>query len=63
MLHAQDAVSEVCAKTSADHWIIGRRVGEREFFMLLDQRTYTLAQANDEIDRLLATFFSNIYMS
>ena len=56
-------MSEVCAKTSADHWIIGRRVGEREFFMLLDQRTYTLAQANDEIDRLLATFFSNIYMS
>ena len=23
--------------TAADHWIIGRRVGEREFYMLLDQ--------------------------
>ena len=47
---------------AADHWIIGRRVGEREFYMLLDQRQYTLAQANSEIDRLCATFFNNIYM-
>ena len=47
---------------AADHWIIGRRVGEREFYMLLDQRQYTLAQANGEIDRLCSTFFNNIYM-
>jgi hypothetical protein len=47
---------------AADHWIIGRRVGEREFYMLLDQKQYTLAQANNEIDRLCSTFFSNIYM-
>jgi hypothetical protein len=48
--------------TAADHWIIGRRVGEREFYMLLDQKQYTLAQANNEIDRLCSTFFNNIYM-
>ena len=52
----------VVAFIAADHWIIGRRVGEREFYMLLDQRQYTLAQANNEIDRLCSTFFSNIYM-
>eukprot|EP01043_Picozoa_sp_COSAG02_P037872 COSAG02_NODE_2876_length_7843_cov_12.285382_5_plen_62_part_00 len=57
-----DHVGYVCNGTAADHWIIGRRVGEREFYMLLDQRQYTLAQANNEIDRLCSTFFSNIYM-
>ena len=30
--------------------------------MLLDQKQYTLAQANNEIDRLCSTFFNNIYM-
>ena len=52
----------LCDGAAADHWIIGRRVGEREFYMLLDQKQYTLAQANNEIDRLCSTFFSNIYM-
>jgi len=55
-------VREICVKTHADHWIIGRRAGEREFFVLLDQKQFSLADANAEVERLSSAFFSNIFM-
>lgn len=34
----------------------------REFFMLLDQKQFSLAAANEEIERLCRTFFGNIFL-
>jgi len=58
----QPDVREVCVKTAEDFWIVGRRAGEREFFLLLDHKQFSLADANLEIERLCATLFHNILL-
>eukprot|EP01052_Picozoa_sp_SAG31_P014002 SAG31_NODE_856_length_11439_cov_3.721233_7_plen_86_part_00 len=44
------SVDEVSIKTAADHWIVGRKCGAREVFLLLDRKQYTLQEANRYVD-------------
>ena len=51
---------EIAAKNSAECWIVGKRSGNREFFVILNQKNLSLIEINDEVKRLMATSFSNI---
>ena len=51
---------EIIIKTLADCWIVGKRSGSREFFVILNQKNASLVEINDELKRVITTSFSNI---
>lgn len=53
--------SEVILKTRGDWWVVGRKSDQREFFVILNQKNANLIDINDEIRRLSATHFGNIF--
>ena len=57
------APTEVCVRTRADGWVIGRRSTQtsREFFVLLDERAGELTDVSARVDRLAAEHF-NIFI-
>jgi hypothetical protein len=52
---------EVCLRHN-DGWVVGRRNGQREFFVLFDRKDASLVQVGDDVNRLCETYFSNIYL-
>jgi len=52
--------SETIMKTSADCWIVGRRAGCREFFVILNQKNASLVDIDEELRQVINTSFSNI---
>lgn len=53
-------VCEIVTKTMADCWIVGKRSGCREFFVILNQKNATIIEICEEVQRLMNTSFSNI---
>eukprot|EP00039_Didymoeca_costata_P020145 m.340234 g.340234 ORF g.340234 m.340234 type:complete len:460 (+) comp19187_c0_seq1:275-1654(+) len=53
--------SEILLKTRGDWWIVGRKSDQREFFVILNQKNANLIDINEEIRRLSATHFGNIF--
>lgn len=53
--------SEIILKTRGDWWVVGRKSDQREFFVILNQKNANLIDINDEIRRLSATHFGNIF--
>lgn len=51
---------EIIVKTLADCWVVGKRSGFREFFVILNQKNASLVEINDELKRVITTSFSNI---
>ena len=51
---------EIVTKTLADCWIVGKKSGCREFFVILNQKNATLVEINEEVQRLMMTSFNNI---
>lgn len=42
---------ETIIKTSSDHWIVGKKSDQREFYVILNQKNATLTQINGEFNR------------
>ena len=53
--------SEIILKTRGDWWVVGRKSDQREFFVILNQKNANLIDINEEIRRLSATHFGNIF--
>lgn len=53
---------EIILRSSNDCWVVGRRSDEREFFVILNHRNANLIEINEEIRRLSATHFNNIFL-
>lgn len=51
---------EIIVKTLADCWVVGKRSGFREFFVILNQKNASLVEINEELKRVIATSFNNI---
>lgn len=51
---------EIITKTLADCWVVGRRSGSREFFVILNQKNASLVEISDEVQKLMTSSFNNI---
>ena len=56
------AGTQVCVKTSADGWVVGRVSNGRELYVISDNKASNLAEVNDEVERITSNYFSNIFM-
>ncbi|XP_063883991.1 vacuolar fusion protein CCZ1 homolog [Scylla paramamosain] len=53
---------ELVVKTSQDHWIVGRCGDGREFYVVVNHKNANLVEVTDEVSRMCASHFSNIFM-
>lgn len=53
---------EIIGKTLSDCWIIGKLSDERELYVALQQKNANIVDVNDEIKKLSATHFQNIFI-
>lgn len=53
---------EVCVKTSADGWVVGRISNGRELYVISDNKGSNLAEVHEEVERITSNYFSNIFM-
>eukprot|EP01117_Protostelium_nocturnum_P014528 TRINITY_DN5536_c0_g1_i1.p1 TRINITY_DN5536_c0_g1~~TRINITY_DN5536_c0_g1_i1.p1 ORF type:complete len:476 (+),score=147.88 TRINITY_DN5536_c0_g1_i1:136-1563(+) len=59
-----EGVSEVLIRTHNDKWIVGRKSDQREFFVIFDEtnKSSHLMDISDEVKKLSATYFNNIFI-
>ncbi|XP_066939056.1 vacuolar fusion protein CCZ1 homolog isoform X2 [Macrobrachium rosenbergii] len=53
---------ELVVKTSQDHWVVGRSGDGREFYVIVSHKNANLVEVTDEVNRMCASHFSNIFM-
>ncbi|XP_074648417.1 vacuolar fusion protein CCZ1 homolog [Tubulanus polymorphus] len=52
---------ETIIKTCSDYWVVGKRSDQREFYVVIYQKNANLILINEEVKRLCASNFSNIF--
>lgn len=52
---------ELVAKTTSDWWVVGKFSDQREFYVILNQKSANIIQINEEVKRLCASQFQNIF--
>ena len=58
-----DTVQEMCLQTQRDGWVVGRKSGERELFVLLQPSIATIAEVQTVLAKLRQdTFFNTIFL-
>ena len=58
-----DSVQEMCLQTQRDGWVVGRKSGERELFVLLQPSVATIAEVQTVLAKLRQdTFFNTIFL-
>ncbi|KAI8817399.1 uncharacterized protein EV422DRAFT_570739 [Fimicolochytrium jonesii] len=55
-----DAVNEICMKTSSEAWIVGRRSGDRELYLIFPKSDMGLVDVDDEVSKFTMAYFSDI---
>ncbi|XP_065899757.1 vacuolar fusion protein CCZ1 homolog [Dysidea avara] len=53
--------NETIARTRSDCWIVCRKSGQRQFFVVISQKSANFTEINDEIRRLCTKEFTNIF--
>ncbi|KAK4295065.1 hypothetical protein Pmani_032348 [Petrolisthes manimaculis] len=53
---------EGVVKPGEDHWVVGRRGDGREFYVVVSHKNANLVQVTDEVNRMCASHFSNIFL-
>lgn len=53
----KDGLREMYVRTRKDGWVVGRYFGEREFYVILDQKNYTLVEVYEQVKKLTNIFF------
>ncbi|XP_075035768.1 vacuolar fusion protein CCZ1 homolog isoform X1 [Mixophyes fleayi] len=56
-----DEDEEIIVKAMTDYWIVGKKSDQRELYVILNQKNSNLIEVNDEIKKLCATQFNNIF--
>jgi len=44
-------------RTKKDGWVVGKYFGEREFYVIFDQKNYTLVEVHEQVKKLSNIFF------
>ncbi|XP_038064553.1 vacuolar fusion protein CCZ1 homolog isoform X1 [Patiria miniata] len=52
---------ETLMKTMSDCWVVGKKSDQREFYVVINQKNATLTEINEEVKRLCAAHFTNIF--
>jgi len=47
---------------SNEGWIVGRKSDQREFYILFDEKNANLLEINDEVKKLSAIYFRDIFI-
>ncbi|XP_071493364.1 vacuolar fusion protein CCZ1 homolog [Diadema antillarum] len=56
-----DDAGETLMRTMSDYWVVGKKSDQREFYVVINQRNSNLIEINEEVKRLCASHFSNIF--
>lgn len=52
---------EMVAKTSDDWWVVGKNWDDREFYVILNQKSANLIQISEEVKKLCGIQLQNIF--
>ncbi|KAI8797551.1 vacuolar fusion protein CCZ1 [Biomphalaria glabrata] len=52
---------ETIVKTTSDVWVVGKKSDQREFYVIITQRTANLIDINEEVKRLCSTYLNSIF--
>lgn len=52
---------ETIVKTTTDFWVVGKKSDQREFYVVINQRSANLIEINEEVKRLCSTYLNNIF--
>lgn len=53
--------AETIVKTTSDYWVVGKKSDQREFYVVINQRSANLIDINEEVKRLCSTYLNNIF--
>ncbi|KAJ6659785.1 hypothetical protein lerEdw1_018501 [Lerista edwardsae] len=56
-----DDDEEIIVKAMSDYWIVGKKSDQRELYVILNQKNANLIEVNEEVKKLCATQFNNIF--
>ncbi|GCC28059.1 hypothetical protein chiPu_0006485 [Chiloscyllium punctatum] len=56
-----DEDEEIIVKAMTDYWVVGKKSDQRELYVILSQKNANLIEVNEEVKKLCATQFSNIF--
>ncbi|CAG0918843.1 unnamed protein product, partial [Notodromas monacha] len=60
-LHYFGPNAEMSVKLHNDYWVVAKKADQREVYIVMSQRNMTLLETSDELNRLFASQFSNIF--
>lgn len=60
-LQQLEDAGEMTAKTTSEWWVVGKLSDQREFYVVLNQKSANIIQIQDEVKRLCASQFQNIF--
>jgi len=55
-------LSEILVGTQNDGWVVGRKSDQREFYIIFDKQSANLLEINDEVKKLSAAYFRDIFI-
>ncbi|XP_041073742.1 vacuolar fusion protein CCZ1 homolog isoform X2 [Polyodon spathula] len=56
-----DDDEEIIVKAMTDYWVVGKKSDQRELYVILNQKNANLIEVNEEVKKLCATQFNNIF--
>lgn len=54
-----DNIKEVYMRIRRDGWVVGKKFGNREFFIIFEQKNVSLSEINDEVHKVSSLFFAS----
>lgn len=55
--------TEITARSPLNYWVVGRRVDDREVYMVVSRKDSTLMEVEDEVRKLASLYFNNSALS
>ncbi|KAF9923252.1 vacuolar fusion protein ccz1 [Linnemannia zychae] len=55
--------TEITTRSPANYWIVGKRLEDREVYMIVSRKDSTLVEVEDEVRKLTSLYFSNNTLS
>uniref|UniRef100_A0A0B7A1T9 CCZ1/INTU/HSP4 first Longin domain-containing protein n=1 Tax=Arion vulgaris TaxID=1028688 RepID=A0A0B7A1T9_9EUPU len=52
---------ETIVKANSDYWVVGKKSDQREFYVVINQRSANLMEINEEVKRLCGTYLNNVF--
>ncbi|XP_038675503.1 vacuolar fusion protein CCZ1 homolog isoform X3 [Scyliorhinus canicula] len=56
-----DEDEEIIVKAMTDYWVVGKKSDQRELYVILSQKNANLIEVNEEVKKLCAMQFNNIF--